>query len=242
MSRRALGPLAVALLATWLPQPAAGANSVTVTQAAKLGPATSQFGLQVNLQDVAPRNTTYVMAGPAQGLNNEATLRGTFFLNPQGLTMSTTPGFNSFQMIAFNDSVTAGGKTRLIFHLNHATADGWFINVWHWNDTLNGGAGSYQFSGGGFLACAGPPCGITNNWVNNRVDFSWTAGNPGQLTLWRTRYLNGAPDASGTLQMFSVSLPGMGSAVVNYVFAGMFTSHDPGTSGTLYLDEFSFSR
>jgi hypothetical protein len=145
-------------------------------------------------------------------------------------------------MIAFNDAVGAGGKTRMIIHLNHATADGWFLNVWHWNDTLNGGAGGFQFSGGGFLACAGLPCGPAANWHNNRVDFSWTAGSPGQLTMWRTRYLNGAPDASGTVQMFSVSLPGMGTAVANFVFAGMFTSHDPGTSGNLYLDEFSFSR
>jgi hypothetical protein len=34
----------------------------------------------------------------------------------------------------------------------------------------------------------------------------------------------------------------MSGAVINYVFAGMFASQDPGTSGTLYLDEFTFGR
>jgi hypothetical protein len=32
----------------------------------------------------------------------------------------------------------------------------------------------------------------------------------------------------------------MQSAVINYVFAGMFGSQDPGTFGTLFLDELSF--
>jgi hypothetical protein len=243
MTRRTLPALAALLLVAALaPLPAAAANSVTVTQAAKLGPSTSQWGLQVNLQDVAPRNTTYVAAGPAQGFNNETSLRGTFFVDPQSVAISTTPGLNSFQMIAFNDGVGAGFKTLLIFHLNHATADGWFINVWHFNQNLSGGAGAFQFSGGSFLACAAQPCGIVGNWHNNRVDFSWTAGDPGNLTMWRTRYIGGVPDATGTVQMFSVPLPGMQSAVINYAFAGMFASHDPGTSGTLYLDEFSFSE
>jgi hypothetical protein len=156
--------------------------------------------------------------------------------------MNTAAGVNSFQMIAFNDGVGAGTKTRMIFHLNHATADGWFINVWHWNDNLNGGAGGFQFSGGGFLACANTPCGNVANWHNNRVDFEWTAGSPGQLTLERTRFINGAPDASGTIQMFSISMPGMQNAVINDVFAGMFASQDPGTFGSLFLDEFSFRR
>lgn len=218
--------------------PAFAANSVTVTQAAALGPSSSQWGLQVNLVDAAPRNATYVMAGTNQGFNDETTLNGSFFIDPQSLTVNPVAGVNSFQMITFLDSVTAGGKTWMIFHLNRgAGTDGWFINVWHWNQTLNGGAGSFQFSGGGFLALAN-----NANWHNNRVDFQWTAGNPGQLTMFRTRYLNGAPDASGTIQMFSVPLPGMQTAVVNYVFAGMFGSHDPGTFGTLFLDEFVFNR
>ena len=221
---------------------AAAANNVQVTTAAKLGPTSSQFGLQVNLVDTVPRNTTYVLASPSQGFNNETTLSGSFFVDPQNVAMSTTPGLNSFQMIAFNDGIGAGTKTRMIFHLNHATADGWFINVWHWNDD----AGGFVFSGGAFFACATTPCGPTANWHNNRIDFQWNAGNAsnhnGHLTMFRTRYLSGVPDATGTVQMFSVNLPGMQNAVVNDVFAGMFSSHDPGTSGPLYLDEFTFNR
>ncbi|HEV8582028.1 MAG TPA: hypothetical protein VGX68_23405 [Thermoanaerobaculia bacterium] len=226
------------LLALMLAPVQAAANSVAATQVAALGTGSSQWGLQVNLVDVSPRNATYVVAGPDKGFNNETTLNGSFFIDPQNVTMSTAAGANSFQMIAFNDGVGAGTKTRMIFHLNHATADGWFINVWHWNDN----AGGFVFSGGAFFACASASCGVVANWHNNRIDFQWNAGNPGHLTLWRTRYINGAPDATGTVQMFSVNMPGMQSAVINYAFAGMFASHDPGTSGTLFLDEFVFNR
>jgi hypothetical protein len=222
------------------PLPAAAANSVSATHAAALGTGSSQWGLQVNLVDpnVQTPNATYVVAGPNKGFSNETTLSGSFFVDPQGVTMSSSAGANSFQMIAFNDGVGAGTKTRMLFHLNHSTADGWFINVWHWNDN----AGGFVFSGGSFFACASLPCGNPANWHNNRIDFQWNAGNPGHLTLWRTRYLNGAPDGSGTIQMFSVNMPGMQSAVINYAFAGMFASQDPGTFGTLYLDEFVFNR
>ena len=237
MVRRLIAVAASLAVAAFAAPPATADNFVDVQTQARLGPPTSAYGLRVNLFDTAPRETTYVMAGPAQGFNNETTLSGSFFIDPQGLTMSASPGLNSFQTIAFNDGIGAGSKTRMVFILNHG-ADQWFINVWHWNDNIN----NYAFTGGGFFACAGAPCGTAANWRNNRIDFQWTAGNPGQLTMWRTRYLNGAPDSSGTIQLFSAPPPGMQAAVVNYVFAGMFTSQDPGTSGALYLDEFIFNR
>ncbi|HEV8581250.1 MAG TPA: hypothetical protein VGX68_19465, partial [Thermoanaerobaculia bacterium] len=185
----------------------AGGNNVQVTPAARLGPPSSQFGLQVNLVNpsVQAPVATYVAAGPNRGFSNETTLKGSFFIDPQGVTMSTAAGANSFQMIAFNDGVGAGTKTRMLFHLSRANASGWFINVWHWNDNTGG----FQFSGGSFFACADASCGVVANWRNNRIDFEWKAGNPGHLTMWRTRYLNGVPDASGTIQMVSVDLPGM---------------------------------
>ena len=224
---------ALTLITLLIALPAA-ANSVQVTQAARLGPNTGSWGLQVNLVDVAPRNATYVYASPPQGFNNETTLRGTFFIDPQGVNIT---GLNSFQMIDFLDNVGAGGKVHLIFHLQQDPNTGnYHLNVWHWNQTLLSGAGNWQFSGGAFIALRNA------NWHNNRIDFVWNAGNPGHLTMWRTLYTNGAPDPTGTILMFSNDLPGMGSAVINYVFAGMFTSHDPGTSGVLYLDEFSFRR
>ena len=229
--------LTLLLITSLVSMPMFAANTVAVTQSARLGPTTSMWGLQVTLQDASPYNSAYVYAGPSQGFNNETTLRGTFFIDPQAVTFGLSPGAWSFQMIDFLDNTGAGGKVHLIFHLRQDTSNGnYHINVWHWNQTLNGGAGNWQFSGGGFFALRNA------NWHNNRIDFSWTRGNPGALTMWRTRYLNGAPDTNGTIQMFSVSLPGMQDAVINYVFAGMFTSHDPGTSGVLYLDGFSFSR
>jgi hypothetical protein len=206
-------------------------NQVVAATDAKLGTAASQYGLRVSLHDGAS-NSVYVMAGPARGFANETTLEGSFFIDPQGLTMSTTAGLNSFQMLAFNDGVGAGSLTRLIFSLNRS-AGGWFINVSHWNENT----ASLQFAGGGIFALANDP-----NWRNNRIDFAWTRGNPGHLTMWRTRYMSGVPDASGRIEMFSINLPGMQNAAINYVFAGMFAGQDPGTFGTLYLDEFSFSR
>jgi len=234
--RLQIAPLGAAALFLALASTAA-ANGLSVSAAAALGPASSQWGLRIDLVDApGQRNPAWVVAGPAEGFSDETTLAGTFFVDPQNVTMSTTPGVNSFQMIDFLDGVGPGGRVWLIFHLNR-TAGGYFINVWHWNRNLSGGSGGFQFSGGNFLALAN-----NANWHNNRVDFEWTAGDPGHLTLWRTRYLGGEPDASGTIEMFSVDLPGMQDATINYVFAGMFTSHDPGTSGPLFLDEFSFHR
>jgi hypothetical protein len=229
--------LAVTLAAVLAALPVSGANSIAVTQAAKLGPTTSLWGLEVTLQDVAPRNATYVYVGPSKGFNNETTLRGSFFIDPQGVTFGTAPGAFSFQMITFLDNTSPTGHVHLIFHLRQDTSNGnYFLNVWHWNQTLNSGNGNWQFSGGGFFALKNAA------WHNTRLDFSWNAGNPGHMVMWRTLYTNGLPDASGTLQIFSADLPGMQDAVINYVFAGMFGSHDPGTFGVLNLDGFSFSR
>jgi hypothetical protein len=208
-------------------------NHVAAATAAKLGTAASLYGLRVSLFDGA-NNPTYVMAGPARGFNNDTRLAGSFFINPQSLTMSATSGVNSFQVMTFLEGLSSNSQVRLIFNLTRNPGDGdWFINVQHWNDNV----GNWQFSGGGFFALDGDP-----SFANNRIDFEWTRGNPGQLTMWRTRYVSGAPDASGRIQMFSASLPGMQNAAINYVFAGLFAGQDPGTLGTLYLDEFSFSR
>ncbi len=67
---------------------------------------------------------------------------------------------------------------------------------------------------------------------------------PGTLTLYRTLYVNGVPDASGKIQMFSRPTPGMSSAGINHVFVGMLNtnSHKNGTVGDVHLDEFVFTR
>lgn len=216
-------------------------NEVRATTTARLGPLSSRYGLQVSLIHPTihrPPAPAYVRVGPESGFNNETRLKGSFFIDPQGVTMSTTLGLNSFQMIAFNDGSGSSAQNRLLFHLNRSSADTWAFTVAHWDDM----ARAFQFSGGGFLACADLPCGNKADWRNNRIDFEWTAGNPGRLTVWRTRYLNGVPDGNGRIQVLSVDLPGMQNAVVNHVFAGMFAGHRSGTSGTMYLDEFSFRR
>lgn len=218
--------------------PAAAANTVTVTPGAALGTSASDFGLQVNIVDAPPRNATYVMAGPGQGFNDETTLNGSFFINPQAVTLPLSASTGYFQMIDMLQGVNPGDKVHLIFFLQRSSATGdYFIAVWHWNETLSGGAGNWQFSGNGFFAPDGTPA-----FSNNRIDFQWNAGNPGHLTMSRTLYTGGVPDPTGTIQMFSVNLPGMTNAKINYVFAGLFAAHSPGTSGTLFLDEFVFNR
>ncbi|HEV8629375.1 MAG TPA: FG-GAP repeat protein [Thermoanaerobaculia bacterium] len=215
-------------------------NKTQVAPAARLGPLTSKVGLEVDLFAPSiqlPVTPTYVRVGPEAGFHDEHALQGTFFVDPQNLTMSTTPGRNSFQMVAFNDGVGPGSRTRLTFLLVR-TADQWFINVFHFNEAL----GTFQFSGGGFFACAAAPCGNPADFHNTRIDYAWTAGNPGHLTMWRTRYVGGVPDANGKIQMFSVDLPDMSGAVINHAFAGMFTGQATGTSGKLFLDELSFRR
>jgi hypothetical protein len=213
-----------------------GPNNVAAVAAARLGTAASQYGLAVTLVDpsIKPSRAVHVMAGPNKGFANETRLTGSFFIDPQGLTMSTNPGVNTFQLVDLRDGAGAGSKTRLAIYL--ARAGGfWSIDALHWNDNL-GPTGNFQQSGGAFLAPANDP-----NWRHNRVDFEWTAGNPGHLTMWRTRYLNGVPDANGRIQMLSVDLPGMQNAVINYVYAGMIGGQGAGTFGALYLDELSFS-
>ena len=213
-------------------------NNLQVTAAAKLGPASSRFGLQITLFSPTlqrPAASTYVrVGGPEFGFQNERTLKGTFFVDPQSLAMSPDPGKNIFSMITFTDGVGSGSKTRLTFDLNrNDSVGGWALIANSFNESAN----ALQFAGGAGFALLNDA-----NGHNNRIDFEWTAGNPGHLTVWRTRYVNGVPDPNSKLQLFSVDLPGTQNAVINHVFAGMVSGQDIGTSGRLYLDELSFRR
>ena len=214
-------------------------NNLQVTAAAKLGPTLSKLGLQVNLFSptlLKPGAATYVRVGPEAGFNNERTLSGTFFVDPQGLTMSPNPGKNVFSMMTFTDGVGAGSRTRLTFELNrNDSVGGWAILANSFNEAAN----ALQFAGGAGFALNNPSDPSTHN---NRIDWSWRAGNPGHLTVWRTRYQNGVPDGSGKQLLFDVDLPGATNAVINHVFAGMVAGQDAGTSGKLFLDELSFRR
>ena len=210
-------------------------NRIAATAAAKLGPASSRVGLQVDLFNPSlqrPATATYVRVGPDKGFANEQALRGSFFVDPQPLTMSSAPGANVFSMLTFTDAV--GGTTMLTFDLNrNDSVGGWAILATYYNQFAN----ALQFAGGAGFALANDP-----NGHNNRIDFEWRAGNPGHLTMWKTRYLNGAPDGNGTQLLFSVDLPGAGNATINDAFAGMVSGQDKGTYGSFYLDEISFRR
>jgi hypothetical protein len=209
-------------------------NKIEVSTAAKLGPLTSKNGIRVSLVNPSfqfPASSVYVRVGPEAGFHDERTLKGSFFVDPQSLTMS--PGSGLFQMMAFADvQANTGGKARLAFDLTR-DATTWFLIANYFNEIT----GFLQFAGSGVLATAGDV-----NGRNTRIDFEWTAGAPGHLAVWRTRFVNGAPDANGRQLLFSVDLAGTQNTVINHAFAGMLVGQDPGTYGPLYFDELSFRR
>lgn len=207
-----------------------GSNNVLAYPVTGLGPPESQWALRATLLDpasVAPL-PAWVMAGPARGFDAETKLTGSFFIDPQALT-SPVP----FQLMAFIDSV-ASSKVRLAFDLVSVpgSGGGWAITADSWNE----GTGSLQSVGSGYFAAIGDP-----NGHNTRIDYEWRAGNPGHLTVWKTRYVSGAPDGAGRVQIISADLPGTQNAIITYVYAGEVANLRAGTHGALYLDEFSFS-
>jgi hypothetical protein len=215
-------------------------NRVRVAEVARLGPASSRVGLAVALVPVptrVPPPATYVRVGPEHGFHDERALKGTFFIDPQSLTMSPVSGANVFQMMAFSSDRKVGTAARLAFDLfRSGPANSYAIIANYFDETAQG----LRFAGSGLLTTVGDP-----NGHNLRIDYEWTAGgvgSQGHLTMWRTRYIDGKPEETGPVQLFSVDLPGMQSAVINNVFAGMIVGQDAGTFGTLFLDEFSFRR
>jgi len=230
-------PIILILIACAWVASVAGANSLDVNASAAMGPGSSVFGLDVILLDPGSVafNPAWVLADESKGFNAETTLKGSFFLGPENVTMSQSLTFNHFQTLAF---LSAFGpepfKVPLIFFLHRDNSSGnWFLTAWHFNEN----AVSWVFSGTGFLA-------LYNNafFAQNLVEFEWTAGDPGTLQVWRTVWTGGAPDPSGRIQLMNVSLAGMQTAVINKVIAGIFAGHKVGTFGSLYLDEFVFTR
>jgi FG-GAP repeat len=209
-------------------------TTIAATRDARLGPGTSGSGLEVNLGGPSRffPASAFVRAGPDRGFADERTLKGSFFIDPQNLTISPNAGLNIFQMMTFDDGVAHGNRTRLAFDIVRTPTNYSFVANFH-NDATN----ALQFAGSGVIANVGDL-----NGHNVRLEFDWRAGSPGHLTMWRTRFVNGVPDAAGRVQLFSVDLPGMGTAVINQVSAGVISGQDTGTSGKLFLDELSFRR
>jgi hypothetical protein len=217
-------------------------NTIQASTAARLGPASSRFGLEVKLYNptptpLQPAQPAFVRAGPEAGFANERVLSGTFFVDPQDLTMSPNPGVNVFTMLAFTDGFHAGAKTRLTFDLNrNDSVGGWALLATYFDEGFN----ALRFAGGAGFALLDSRTG--GGGRNNRIDFEWAAGDPGRLTVWHTLYVDGVPDGNGTRLLFSVPLPDSAGAFVNHVVAGMVSGQDNGTFGSLYLDELSFRR
>lgn len=219
-----------AVLAVLLMVPAtlASAHSIAVLAGAAMN--NTNFGLRVTIDGSATQ--AYVAAGPANGFSDECNLSGQFFVNPQNLTISSTPGQNFIRFMTFFDGFTGNSDVKLIYFLQKA-AGNWFLTVWHWNEVIN----SWSFTGNGFLALADNPA-----WSENRVDWQYSCGNPGSLSMQRTLYTGGVPGA--TFDLLNVSVPNATGGEINWVFVGVVNPGSvlAGTSGDIDLDEFEFAR
>jgi hypothetical protein len=210
-------------------------NRVEVNNAARLGPAngTGRFGMSV----VMPGGRSvgmpaFVRVGPERGFANERVLRGSFFIDPQSLAIAPVTDQNFFQFMAFQDGVGPTARTRLAFDLL-GNSTSYALVASSFNEVTN----ALQIVTPAVLAPKNSADGR-----NIKIDYEWRAGNPGQLTVWRTFFSTGVPAPSGKVQLFSVALPNTTNAVINSVSIGMVTGQDSGTNGQLFLDEISFRR
>lgn len=212
-------------------------NNVQITPAARLGPLTSQRGLQFTFVNPASQtpNDVYVWARPAIVAGTDPTrINGSFFLDPQNLTLSTAAGSNHLPLITLSERTA---KPRLAFDLVRGTADKWSLEVSYWPSTLGGPV----VAGNAFFACAATPCGNPADWHHNRIELEWRGGNPAHLNVWRTRYLNGVPNPATRVQVLSLDLP-MPDALIDEVMLGNISSHPAGTFGQVFFDEVRFTR
>jgi hypothetical protein len=214
-------------------------NRVSVVKEARLPDAPStpgRFGLEFLIAGADPRTMpapSFVRVGPDRGFHDERTLRGTFFIDPQSLTMSSASGANSFRFLSFEDGATPGSKTRLGFNLVR-TGSAYALSA----DSRNAATDTLQSVGAGMLVPAGG-----SERLNIRVDFEWRAGTPGHLSIWRTVAAPSVvPDVANRVLIVSADLPNTGGAVINQVTAGAVSGLDQGTFGRLFLDELSFRR
>jgi len=209
---------------------ASAINDLSVDATAAM--AGTNYGLHVTLE-AGQVNQAWVMAGPDKGFSNETTLNGSFFIGPQDLVIA--PG-QYFQFLTLLQGFGNNAYVKLILFMHRELGPNgdYFISVWHYNSNV----ANWVFTGNGWFAQDGNPF-----FASTKIDFSYTIGNPGNLTMWRTLYHDGTPDPTGRIQMFNVAVPGQAGASINYVFAGMFNKNThPSIAGDFYLDEFVFTR
>ncbi len=218
-----------------LPAAADAANSVTVTEAAAMQ---GTYGLNLHLDDPASTASTqaylWLARTRASATNRPSMVRSSSILRTSPPARPWARA--TFSSCVFYEHFNDASGVKLIFFLHRDEVSGnWFITVWHYDDVF----GNYVFTGNGFFALYGNAL-----FDENKIDWEWTAGNPGTLTMYRTLYVDGVPDASGKIQMFTAPTPGMATAGINNVFVGMLNtlSHNNGTVGDLHLDEFVFTR
>lgn len=212
-------------------------DNIKISTAARLGPTTSQRGLHLTLVNpsVQTPNNAYVWGAPSTPTGADLTrFNGSFFLDPQGLTMSSVTGSNRLRIFYFLDP---NGLTRLMLSLVRSSADKWSLEVSY--VPIN--SFTPVVAGSAFFACATFPCGNPADWRNNRIELEWRGGYfPAPLTIWRTRYINGLPDPTGRVQILSVNTPSTGFKI-NQALLGTLGDQFPGTSGQIFFDEVSFT-
>jgi hypothetical protein len=217
------------------PMPGSG-NSVQITTGARLGPLTSQRGLQLTLVNSSQaQNPAYVYVRPGLVPGNDSRLDGSLFLDPQGLTMSPSPGLNNLPLLIFYERNSSLSAPRLSFALVRSAADRWSLETSYWPSLTSGRV----VAGSAFFACAALPCGNAADWRNQQLELQWRGGNPAHLMVWRTRFVNGVPDSTGRVQMLSLDLP-MPGAKIEEVLLGTLGFQTG--FGQIFFDEISFTH
>jgi hypothetical protein len=163
-------------------------------------------------------------------------INGSFFLDPQSLTMSAIAGLNRLRLLTLYDR-NGGGAPRLAFALVRSSTDKWALEVSYWPDLINGPV----VAGNAFFVCAAQPCGNAADWRNNQIELQWRGGNPAHLDVWRTRFINGVADPASRVRIFNLDLT-MPDARIDKIALGKIGVQSSGTFGQVFFDEVSFTR
>jgi hypothetical protein len=147
--------------------------------------------------------------------------------------MSTSAGVNAFTLMTFTTGIGPGSATRLVVRAAAQQRAGRVAL----RATTSTTSGDTLLAGAAAFAPANPSDPATHN---NRIDFTWRAGSPGHLTMWRTRFTNGAPNGAGC-RCSTSHCRRTASAVINHVSREWCRSGRRHV-GSLYLDELSFRR
>lgn len=212
-----------------------GANQLAVTAAAAMGPSSSNScgvtgagcGLEIRMDNPTTVGTTNTVYLETNTPNNETAVNGSFYINPDNVTMSNQTGENHLQIGYLADT---SGNVHIVFFLQRSPEEHWFLTIWYKNSSTN----NFTFCCNGFFT------GFNGNDNPTLIEWEWASGNPGYFRAFRTV---DAPGATRIQFMENTSLTNANQDVDRFL-VGMLNpnNHFPGTFGTLRMDEFVLTR